>query len=759
MNQRDLHRRLETFQGVNNYPGIPRLQIGTWLVGICFCVFFFANASFFAQNHNFSQEHEDMVQALYRLGNQGDPMANYHWNARRAEVLKRELATASGNERLRLAYQYNYECLNAGDEATCIREIQGYLDFLQKPYEELLTAKTRPLFELLALAYLRLGENENCLANHSPESCILPLQAGGIHQLKTGSENARALYALLDARYPSPQYKWLYSLASMTLGEFRDEKVDKHAVHFPNWNLEQAEFPAFSEVAMGAGLAANGLLGGTSIEDFNNDGLLDVFVTSHGVNDSPKLLLNDGRGGFAESSEKAGLQGIVGGFNCLHADYDNDGWVDILVLRGAWLHESGEIPNSLLKNMGDGTFQDRTKSSGILSFHPTQTASWSDFDQDGDLDLFIGNESSPNSMHACELFENQGDGTFREVAEGRGLGQIQEYVKACAWGDVDNDGWPDLYLSVLGGSNRLFRNQEGYFLEVGPKAAVEKPYFSFPGWFWDVNNDGLLDLLVCGYDMQNLNGLAGEFANELMGLTPQSETLRLYINEGNFRFVDQTESYGLDRPIFAMGANFGDLDNDGFLDFYLGTGAPDFSTVVPNRMFRNVDGKRFEEVTSAGSFGHIQKGHGIAFADLDCDGDQDIYQVLGGAYEGDRFTNVLYENPISRNNWIVVELEGKTSNRNGIGCRIQVDLDNGQSIYRTVGTGGSFGASSLQQEIGLGDAQIKRLTVRWTSGEEESFSRIEINQKIRIVEGAGDIQIRPYKAIPFRKMGLMEHQH
>lgn len=709
---------------------------------------------------NTPEEHREMVQRLHQLGSQGDPMANYHWNAKRAEVLKAQLASAQDHQRIRLAYLYSYESLNAGDEATCIREIKGYLDYLNKPYEELLNDQNRALFELLALAYLRRGENENCQASHSPESCILPLQAGGLHQLREGSQNAKTLYALLDNRYPSPKYKWLYSLAAMTLGEYPDQATGNHLVPFPNWKVEQREFPSFPEVGTMVGLAANGLLGGVSLEDFNNDGLLDVFVTSHGGQDQPKLFLNDGKGGFQDQSDQTGLNGITGGFNCLHADYDNDGWIDLFILRGAWLHDSGKIPNSLLKNMGDGTFQDRTKSSGLLSFHPTQTASWSDFDRDGDLDLFIGNESSPKSLHSCEFYENQGDGTFKEVAGDHGLGQIQEFVKACVWGDVDNDGWPDLYLSILGGNNRLYHNQQGNFVEVGGTAGVQEPYFSFPSWFWDVNNDGLLDLFVCGYDLQDLDGIAGDYASELMGLAPKSETPRLFINQGNFKFADKTESYGLNKSMYGMGANFGDLDNDGNLDFYIGTGAPDFSTVVPNRMFHNVSGERFEEVTSAGNFGHIQKGHGIAFADLDQDGDQDIYEVMGGAFEGDRFTNILYENPTSTNHWLVVELEGKESNRNGIGSRIRIELDNGQVIYRTVGTGGSFGASSLQQEIGLGTGTIKQLTVRWTSGKEETYTKVRINQKIRIVEGQPNFKNIPYQTIPFRKTNSSgPHQH
>nr|WP_262696933.1 CRTAC1 family protein [Ulvibacterium marinum] len=167
-----------------------------------------------------------------------------------------------------------------------------------------------------------------------------------------------------------------------------------------------------------------------------------------------------------------------------------------------------------------------------------------------------------------------------------------------------------------------------------------------------------------------------------------------------------------------MGCNYGDLDNDGFLDFYLGTGTPNLNAIIPNRMYRNIEGKSFEDVTFQGGFGHIQKGHGIAFFDYDNDGDQDIYEVLGGAVSGDTFQNILFENRGNTNAWITLRLVGKTANRSAIGARIKItvkDINGGErSIYTTVSSGGSFGASSLQQEIGLGEIQeIKEVKIWW----------------------------------------------
>ncbi|UTW65816.1 CRTAC1 family protein [bacterium SCSIO 12643] len=699
----------------------------------------------------------NMPEELKQLVLTGDPMTYYHWNGKQAALHLQNMEKGSMQQQMNSWFEYCKQSLNAGNYQVCIDEISGYLNQSQKPYEEIINAKTKVLFEALALAYLRQGEQENCQNNHTNQSCIVPIQKMGQHQLKSGSENAIQIYSLLQDHFPNDKYKWLLNVAYMTLGQYPNQVPKDYKIDFPHAS-EQNNFPAFEDIAMSIGLAQNGLSGGTCIDDFNNDGFLDVFATSYGMEDNVQLFLNDQNGGFSNVTQKAGLQGIVSGLNCIHADYDNDGYTDILVLRGAWLGKAGTHPNSLLKNMGDGTFKDVTQSAGILSFHPTQTASWGDFDRDGDLDLFIGNESGKNDPHPCELFQNNGNGTFNEVSNQYGLPNITGFVKGVTWGDINSDGWIDLYISVLGGENMLFKNTEGQFSNITSSAGVGEPFFSFPCWFWDVNNDGHQDLFVSGYDLRYLEDVAGEYAKEMQGLPFESEKPRLYLNNGDETFTETTEDFKISKSMFAMGANFGDLDNDGFLDFYVGTGAPDFSTIVPNRMFRNMAGKKFEEVTTAGHFGHIQKGHGVAFADLDRDGDQDIYTVLGGAYEGDVFTNVLFENPISKNNWIVIQLEGIESNKSAVGTRIALTLDSGQKIYRTVSTGGTFGASPLQQEIGLGTAQkIQQLTIYWSNSKPQVFYDINGHQKIRIREGKEQIQVEDYTTIPFRKDAVHYH--
>ena len=148
----------------------------------------------------------------------------------------------------------------------------------------------------------------------------------------------------------------------------------------------------------------------------------------------------------------------------------------------------------------------------------------------------------------------------------------------------------------------------------------------------------------------------------------------LYQGIGNGQFTEVAAEKNLRRVTQPMGCNFGDLNNDGFLDFYLGTGFPEYESVVPNLMFLNDRGDRFLDVTTSGGFGHLQKGHGVAFADLDNDGDQDVFQELGGWYAGDGYGNALFENPGFGNRWITIQLVGTRSNRSAIGARIRIDL-------------------------------------------------------------------------------------
>jgi hypothetical protein len=512
-----------------------------------------------------------------------------------------------------------------------------------------------------------------------------------------------------------------------------------------------------------SGLADDMALSGGSItEDFNKNGFIDIMASSWGLSDQLQYFENTGEGFFVEKTDEAGLTGITGGLNMIHADYNNNGYPDVLVLRGAWLGEAGHHPNSLLRNNGDGTFTDVTESSGILSFHPTQTAVWADFNNNGWLDLFIGNESTPEDPHSSELYLNNQDGTFTNVTLQAGV-SINRYVKGVTAGDFNNNGFQDLYISVMGGPNILLLNNGPnnrgvpLFLNVSERAGVTEPHTSFPTWFWDYNNNGWLDLFVSGYDVTN-----ADVAREYLGMSVEAEMPRLYRNNGDGTFTDVTAETGLDKVMYTMGSNFGDLDNDGYLDFYVGTGDPDMRALMPNRMFRNAHGSHFEEVTASGGFGHLQKGHGVSFADLNNNGHQDIFTVIGGALEGDVYMNALFENPGNDHNWITLMFEGEQSNRYGVGNRIRFTVREGDSlrtIHRTVTTGGSFGSSVLQLETGLGNAEeIMEIEIFWPAGETtQHFTSVGMNQYYLVKENENELIPSERQTFQFRDAPSTHH--
>jgi hypothetical protein len=666
----------------------------------------------------------DMARRLAHLVREDRPGKNptLGCEARLAVVRSHRQQAAELRVRLSLTIQLSYELLRCGQTQAAIDELLAARRSLREPSAPPDQQPVRVVGELLTIAYLRLGEQDNCLALHGPESCLMPLRGSGIHTNQRGARAAvEELIVLLQQDPDNLADRWLLNLAYMALGQYPD--------HVPTqWLIPPSTFDSdydmkpFPNVAASRGVAIFGLSGGVSLDDFDGDGSLDIIASAWGARDQLRYLHNDGKGNFTDWTEKAGLIGEVGGLNLCHADYDNDGDPDVLVLRGAWLQEDGRHPNSLLRNNGAGTFADVTEEAGMLSFHPTQTAAWADYDNDGWLDVFIGNESTAGERHPCELYRNNGDGTFTDLAVREGVAHVG-FVKGATWGDYDNDGLPDLYLSRMGQTNVLYRNQGSgqvpRFIDVSKQAGVEEPINSFATWFWDYDNDGWLDLLVAPFPGFGADSLEQVVASYL-GLPSASARPRLYHNRGDGRFDEVSRTVGLSDPLLAMGANFGDLDNDGFSDMYFGTGEPNLRTLVPNRMYRNDGGSRFQDVTTSGGFGHLQKGHGIAFGDIDSDGDQDIYAVMGGAYASDLAYNSLFLNPGHGNHWITLRLQGVRSNRAAIGARIKVvvqDKSGSRSIYATVGTGGSFGASSLQQEIGLGQAaSIREIEIRWPAG-------------------------------------------
>jgi hypothetical protein len=638
-----------------------------------------------------------------------------------------------------LLYELGQAELLFGNERKAIGHLSKAYELLPKAGKLPPERRGQVMFDL-GMAYLRLAETENCCQLNNPDSCILPIQGGGVHTKLEGSSKAAEWFTqtLMATTQGSETYMkalWLLNLAHMTLGSYPDRVPRSYRIP-PSAYVSQEKIPRFPNIARKVGVATFSLLGGAVAEDFDGDGNLDLMVSTWDPAGQVQLFRNDGSGSFVNRTKESGLIGIRGGINMVQADYDNDGDIDVLVLRGAWFFKGGLHPNSLLRNEGSGKFVDATFKAGLAGARlPTQTGAWADYDNDGDLDLFIGNETTVDVKAPCNLFRNNGDGTFVDVAVTAGVTN-DRFTKAAVWGDFDSDRYPDLFLSNYKGDNRLYHNQrDGTFVDVAAEKAVTQPKDSFPAWFWDFDNDGNLDLFAFAYA-----GRVHDVCASYLDGSVNVEPARLYRGDGEGHFQDVARMANLTRPTLPMGSNFGDLDNDGFVDFYLGTGWPMLDELMPSVMYRNQNGRRFADVTTAGGFGNLQKGHAVVFADFDNDGDQDVFEQMGGAYPVDRYFDCLYLNPGFGNHWIGVQLVGVTSNRCAIGARIQVDItENGKmrSVFKHVNSGGSFGANPLRQTIGLGKAErIERIEVLWpTSATTQEFRGIEMDRYVRIVEG------------------------
>ncbi len=629
--------------------------------------------------------------------------------------------------------------LTLGNEDRALEQYEAAMRLIPEIRKDVPGGQIFHLVYRMGVAYMRVAETQNCCQRYTPESCVFPIRGRGVHVVQEPSRKAIELFTLVVDSTPedSELYlaaRWLLNIAYMTVGEHPSGVPARHLLP-PDAFASEAEIPRFENVSVRVGLDTLSLAGGAIVDDFDEDLDLDVMVSSWDPAAPLRYFENHGDGSFVEKTESANLAGIVGGLNLLQADFDNDGDLDVLVLRGAWLGEAGQHPNSLLRNEGKATFVDVTFDAGLGEVHyPTQTASWADYDNDGDLDLFVGNEQDEQLAAPCQLFRNEGDGTFTDVAEAAGVTNGR-FTKAVVWGDYDGDRFPDLYVSNLGQPNRLYHNnRDGTFDDVAERLGVTHPIKSFPAWFWDFDNDGWLDLFVSAYEA-NVADLAASY----LGRAPRVELARLYRGDGRGGFEEVARRFNLTRPTAPMGSNFGDLDNDGRLDFYLGTGYPDYQDLMPNVMYLNRGERGFADVTVAGGFGLLQKGHAVVFADLDHDGDQDVFEQMGGALAGDAFVDALYENPGFGNHWLTVRLVGVTSNRSAIGARIRADVvEDGRerTVYKHVGSGGSFGASPLRQTVGLGRAErIARLSVLWpATGRTQVLHDVPLDASIEIVE-------------------------
>ncbi len=257
---------------------------------------------------------------------------------------------------------------------------------------------------------LRRGETDNCVMCRGESSCIVPIAPAAVHSDATGSRQAIAHFTEYLEQFPDDlDIRWLLNLAHMTLGEYPDKVDPRYRISIDRFVNSEFDIGKFRDIGDRAGVNRFNMAGGAVMEDFDNDGLLDLATTSFDPTMPMALYRNSGDGTFAEATEAAGLLGQLGGKNLVQTDFNNDGHMDLFISRGAWLN--APIRQSLLRNNGNGTFCDVTGSAGLLDPVNSTYSCWADYDNDGWVDVYVICEQQTN-----RLYHNRRDGTFEEVS-------------------------------------------------------------------------------------------------------------------------------------------------------------------------------------------------------------------------------------------------------------------------------------------------------------------------------------------------------
>ncbi|PLX77932.1 MAG: hypothetical protein C0615_04655 [Desulfuromonas sp.] len=413
----------------------------------------------------------------------------------------------------------------------------------------------------------------------------------------------------------------------------------------------------FADVSDAAGVADDGLGKGVAFADVNNDGLVDLYVSNKGG--ANKLFLNNGNGRFEDITDTAGAGVDYPGFamGSVFGDYNNDGNADLYIATGG-RHEIEA--NRLFKGNGDGTFTDVTAEAGVGLKAFTYAASFADYDNDGNLDIYCANYGVGAKN---VLYRNNGDGTFSDVTDAAGVGD-RSWSWMGVWSDIDNDGDVDLYVVngryPVGEANKLYRNNgDGTFSDVGREAGVADGNWGLGASFADIDSDGDQDLFVSNYVGKN----------------------NLYLNNGNGTFTEATAQIAGAHEGWGKGPTFGDIDNDGDLDLYEG------DCKLANQLYVNDGAGSFKNVADAQPVLQCStvRTKGTAFADVDNDGDLDLYVVNWGA------PNKLYLNQQNDGNYLKVKVAGKGS---GYGAKVSVSQNGKALAVREIKSADGFCAQS-----------------------------------------------------------------
>ena len=481
--------------------------------------------------------------------------------------------------------------------------------------------------------------------------------------------------------------------------------------------------------------------GGAIFFDYDKDGWIDIYACSgtwlEGVSKMGKpsvlpgnhLYHNRGDGTFEDVTKKAGVGGPWYSMGAVAGDFNNDGYPDLFI--------SNYGPNVLLKNNGNGTFSDVTKKSGVEGGGECSVgAVWFDYDNDSNLDLYVGNylafdpeykyyyapDGFPGPMaydaQKDVLYHNNGDGTFEDVTGKMGIVDMDGRAMGVGAADYDEDGFVDVYVANDHTLNYLWHNDGGKgFTDRGTMSGTAfsqagEATVSMSVDFADFNEDGLLDLFVS-----------------------DDTYCSLYENVGNGVYSDKGISSNISSAaaqFVGWSSSFTDYDNDGLIDIFKTNGALKHLYGQEDQMFRNEGGGKFRDVSlELGKyFNQEYVGRGACVGDYDNDGDMDIFVVNLNSH-----CVFLRNNKGNQNNWIILNLTGTTSNRDGIGARIKLTSGGKTQIAQRKTTTGYLSQNDPRIHFGLGKNQIVDLIeIRWPSGKTQTLENINVNQILEVKE-------------------------
>ncbi len=466
----------------------------------------------------------------------------------------------------------------------------------------------------------------------------------------------------------------------------------------------------FTDVSEEAGVTfTDQLIESVAWGDYDNDGDEDLYLTGDGPN---HLLRNDGGSRFTDVTDGAGVGNNRFGVGTAFGDLDNDGDLDLYVVN----FDRG--PDVLYRNdgpIGAGgayRFSDITETAGATIERSSRGMAFVDYDRDGLLDIYV------LAIGRNILYHNEGGLRFRNVAAELGVDQDDQGVGVVAV-DIDGNGWPDLYTGNRSGDlSNLYMNENGSFTDIAVAAGITARGLGMGVLAFDPDNDLDFDLYWTAWP-----GDGAVVRN------------RLYENQGDLSFSNAARTSGTDDPTgWGISVNAGDIDLDGWQDFFVTNGFSDASG--PNVLFQNLRNGSFADVTDAIG-GGLFDGRGVAFADYDNDGDLDLV-VTADVGEP---TRVWRNDSPTGHHWLGLRLVGTASNRSAIGARVTVTTAEGSMVQEVSGGAGRGSQNSLPLEFGLGDATVvEELTVRWPSGTVQTFQNVAVNRYLDLTEPINSVR-------------------